>query len=148
MKAVARAEARPDPTPQPVLVRQVPALPGPTEPEGRRVLLNQALPEGTPMPRHTTMPPRIQKTPYGDVSLTSKWDRTRYLLQASGSLEALKWMFPKMSHPERHTACFRHAFVPAPQPIRSVRSGRNTGISAFKMPSRLRQRLPPRPQQP
>lgn len=73
--------------------------------------------EGTQMPRHTTMPPRIQNTPHGDVSLTSKWDRDHYLLQASGSLEALTWMFPKMVRPERHTACFRHAFTPARQQI-------------------------------
>jgi integrase len=63
------------------------------------------------------MPPRTQKTPHGDVSLTSKWDRDHYLLQASGSLEALKWMFPKVERVEHHTACFRHAFKPAPTPI-------------------------------
>lgn len=63
------------------------------------------------------MPPRIQKTPHGDVSLTSKWAHEQYYLCASGSLEALKWLFPKMEQAERHTACFRHSFKPAPTPV-------------------------------
>jgi len=74
-------------------------------------------PKDNPMARHTTMPPRIQKTPHGDVSLTSKWDRTHYMLQASGTMEALKWMFSKLERAEFHTACYRHAFKPAPMPV-------------------------------
>jgi integrase len=73
--------------------------------------------ERTPMARHTTMPPRNQKTPHGDVTLTSKWDRDHYMLQASGSLEALKWMFPKMGQPEWNYSAYRHAFKPAPQHV-------------------------------
>ena len=69
------------------------------------------------MARHTTMPPRIQHTPYGDVSLTSKWMRDHYVLCASGSMEALRWMFPSLTTAEAHSACYRHAFKPAPTPI-------------------------------
>ncbi|HAT09756.1 MAG TPA: hypothetical protein DCS97_04025 [Planctomycetes bacterium] len=90
-------------------------------PDGAHLRLAQSapiiFPQGTQMPRHTTMPPRIQKTPHGDVSLTSKWAHEQYYLCASGSLEALKWMFSKLEQAERHTACFRHSFKPAPTPI-------------------------------
>jgi integrase len=71
------------------------------------------------VPRHTTMPPRTQRTPHGDVTLTSRWMRDRYYLVATGSEIALHWMFPT------HTSSFelisnesqRYAFAPAPKPI-------------------------------
>ena len=40
------------------------------------------------------MPPRIQKTPHGDVTLTSRWKVDRYLLYATGPKDGLHWMFP------------------------------------------------------
>jgi integrase len=67
--------------------------------------------------RHTTMPPRIQKTPHGDVSLTSKWMRDHYVLCASGKMEALKWLFPKLEKAEWNNTTYRHAFKPAPNPV-------------------------------
>ena len=73
--------------------------------------------ERTFMARHTSMPPRIQHTPHGDVTLTSRWTRDQYLLQASGSLEALKWMFPKLTTPAWNNTTYRHAFVPAPKAV-------------------------------
>lgn len=69
------------------------------------------------MARHTSMPPRIQKTPHGDVTLTSRWSHGQYYLLASGTLAALKWLFPKMGKPEWNNTTFRHAFKPAPVPI-------------------------------
>ena len=70
------------------------------------------------MARHTSMPPRIQHTPHGDVNLTSKWKGDHYMLMASGSREALQWMFPNMEgEPEIHGNCFRHAFVPSPNKV-------------------------------
>lgn len=64
------------------------------------------------------MPPRIQKTPHGDVTLTSKWKGDHYMLLASGSREALQWMFPNMvGEPELHGNCYRHAFVPSPSKV-------------------------------
>lgn len=69
------------------------------------------------MAGHTTMPPRKQNTPYGDVTLTSRWTRDRYMLQASGQLEALQWMFPKMERPAWNNTTYRHAFNPANDPV-------------------------------
>jgi integrase len=70
------------------------------------------------MPRHTTMPPRNQKTPHGDVSLTSRWMRDRYYLVASGPILALRWLIPKrQDEPESHGLQHRIAFPPAPTPI-------------------------------
>lgn len=70
------------------------------------------------MAGHTSMPPRTQKTPFGDVKLTSRWLRDHYVLCASGTLDSIKWMFPKMtSKPEVHGARHRHVFVPAPQAV-------------------------------
>lgn len=65
------------------------------------------------------MPPRIQRTPFGDVSLTSRWkgDRDRYYLVATGSREAVKWMFPKAIPEKISTAGYRHEFPPSPRPI-------------------------------
>ncbi|MBN8523905.1 MAG: site-specific integrase [Planctomycetes bacterium] len=75
--------------------------------------------ERKPMAGHTTMPPRKQTTPYGDVTLTSRWMRDRYHLVATGPISALRWMFPKhdgsMEAVSPH-AC-RHVFSPAPAPI-------------------------------
>lgn len=66
------------------------------------------------MAKHTNMPSRKQRTPHGDVALTSRWMRDHYLLVASGSLKALRWLFPKVQEaPERHGAGYRHAFMPA-----------------------------------
>jgi integrase len=71
------------------------------------------------MPRHTTMPQRIQKTPHGDVTLTSRWMRDRYLIVAAGPLSALSWMLPKSagSMEKISSQTYRHAFVPAPTAI-------------------------------
>ena len=65
------------------------------------------------------MPPRNQKTPHGDVTLTSRWkeDRSRYLLMAYGSSMALRWMFPKVENFETRPKGFRHTFDPAPTAI-------------------------------
>ena len=75
--------------------------------------------ERKPMAGHTSMPPRIQTTPYGDVTLTSRWKRDRYALVATGPISALRWMFPKhegnMETVSPH-AC-RHVFTAAPVPI-------------------------------
>lgn len=76
------------------------------------------LKKDTFMARHTTMPSRVQKTPYGDVTLTSRWMRDHYVLVASGTRDALKWLFPqKEGEPEIHGNCFRHAFIPAPKKV-------------------------------
>jgi integrase len=64
------------------------------------------------------MPPRIQRTPHGDVSLTSRWMRDRYYLVASGPETALRWMFPASADFERLSpATVRLAFPPAPSPV-------------------------------
>ncbi len=71
-----------------------------------------------PMARHTTMPPRTQKTPHGDVSLTSRWMRDRYYLVASGSMLALRWLMPRrQDEPESHGLQHRIAFPPSPTPV-------------------------------
>ena len=68
------------------------------------------------------MPPRSQKTPYGDVTLTSKYVRDRYYLVANGSEQSIKWLFPtKACVPERHRELFRHTFKPANEPIKVER---------------------------
>lgn len=70
------------------------------------------------MVRHSTMKPRNQKTPHGDVTLTSKWKGDHYMLMASGSRESLHWMFPNMKgEPELHGNAFRHAFNPAKKTV-------------------------------
>lgn len=69
------------------------------------------------------MPPRIQKTPHGDVSLTSRWKRDRYYLVASGSTPALRWLFPARTgdlEAVSPTVC-RIAFPPAPVAIKVER---------------------------
>ena len=75
--------------------------------------------DGGIVPRHTSMPARKQKTPHGDVILTSKWKGDHYMLMASApSREALCWMFPMMeAEPERHGNAFRHAFAPDLTPV-------------------------------
>lgn len=74
------------------------------------------------MARHTTMPARLQKTPHGDVVLTSRWKRDSYHLVATGPLEALRWLFPQATEtPELHGTSYRHVFAPAPQPVRVER---------------------------
>lgn len=71
------------------------------------------------MARHTTMPPRIQKTPHGDVSLTSRWMRDRYYLVATGPGPALRWLFPTRTGELEAVSptTSRLAFPPAPMAI-------------------------------
>ena len=71
------------------------------------------------MARHTTMPPRIQKTPHGDVTLTSKWAHDRYYLAAYGAGQAVHWLFPNLpdSAFERIGGKVRHSFAPSLAPI-------------------------------
>ncbi|GDY13346.1 hypothetical protein LBMAG53_22240 [Planctomycetota bacterium] len=69
------------------------------------------------MPRHTTMPQRLQKTPHGDVTLTSRWYREHYFLVAYGPINALRWMFPKDERFEVIGEKARHTFEPAPKAI-------------------------------
>ena len=65
------------------------------------------------MARHTTMPARTQRTPFGDVTLSSRWKRDRYYLRASGPRAALLWMFPgRGSGIQPHRRSFRIEFVP------------------------------------
>lgn len=76
------------------------------------------MPFGGFVPKHTSMPPRSQRTPHGDATLTSRWMRDHYVLVASGSLAALAWMFPRGEFcPEKHGSQFRTVFVPSPKPI-------------------------------
>jgi len=63
------------------------------------------------------MPPRTQKTPHGDVTLTSRWMRDHYWLVAYGPVPALHWMFPKTERFENVGSNARHTFEPAPTPI-------------------------------
>lgn len=102
-----------DPTP----VIQFPL--GLVDPEGRRAAATPALLEGLQMARHTSMPPRMQKTPHGDVSLTSRWMRDHYVLVAYGPESAVRWLFPKKDAHVFESANdkVRHVFVPAPTPI-------------------------------
>jgi integrase len=74
-------------------------------------------PQRIPMARHTNMPPRIQKTPYGDVTLTSRWKRDCYYLMAYGTTQAMKWLFPNDEVFEARTHGVRHTFAPSAQPI-------------------------------
>ena len=69
--------------------------------------------------RHTSMTPRTQQTPFGEVILSSRWKHDRYYLVAAGPLAALRVMFPSgESAFETVTAeCARHTFAPAPTPI-------------------------------
>jgi len=71
------------------------------------------------MARHTTMPVRIQRTPFGDVKLTSRWMRDRYYLVAAGPDAALRWLFPNkaVKLEQISPVTFRMAFAPAPNPI-------------------------------
>lgn len=70
------------------------------------------------MARHSSMPPRVQKTPHGDVTLTSRWKHDRYYLVAAGGFDALHWLFPKVREaPEAHGPSFRRMFAPSPKPI-------------------------------
>jgi integrase len=73
--------------------------------------------ERKPMAGHTTMPPRKQTTPYGDVTLTSRWQRDRYYLMAYGPSQAMRWLFPKVESFEIRPNGVRHTFDPAPTPI-------------------------------
>jgi integrase len=70
------------------------------------------------MAGHTTMPPRKQRTPFGDVTITSRWMRDHYVLCAYGNEAAIRWMFPRY-HGELETigSKCRHCFSPAPNPI-------------------------------
>jgi len=65
------------------------------------------------------MKPRLQRTPYGDVTLTSRWKRDRYALVAVGPVAALRWMFPKHQGDMEaiSTLTYRHVFTPSPCPI-------------------------------
>lgn len=80
------------------------------------------------------MPARTQITPFGDVTLTSRWMRDRYYLVATGHKAALRWMFPR--HPNEFevisAAKSRHDFVPAPVPITVERELRKT-CAAWQM---------------
>lgn len=67
--------------------------------------------------RHTTMPQRTQRTPHGDVTLTSRWKRDRYYLMAFGPELALRWMFPNAKEFERRPTGLRHTFDPHPRPV-------------------------------
>jgi integrase len=70
------------------------------------------------MSTHTTMPVREQITPHGMVSLSSRWTHDRYYLMASGSFEAILWLFPQMKGiPEHHGDRYRHVFAPGSSPI-------------------------------
>lgn len=69
------------------------------------------------MAGHTSMPPRSQKTPHGDVTLTSRWMRDSYNLMAYGPEAAVRWMFPSVLHFEQRAAGVRHTFLPSSQPI-------------------------------
>ena len=69
------------------------------------------------MGRHTSMPPRTQNTPYGDVTLTSRWMRDHYVLKAYGVPQALRWMFPKADKFEHMGAKVRHTFEPSTRPL-------------------------------
>lgn len=65
------------------------------------------------------MPPRIQKTPYGSVTLTSRWMRDRYSLVATGPIIALRWMFPRHAGNMEviSSQSCRHVFSPSPTPV-------------------------------
>jgi len=67
------------------------------------------------MARHATMPPRIQKTPYGDATLASRIKRNRFYLTATGTQQTLHWLFPKHNgHFENiHASTWRHVFTPS-----------------------------------
>ena len=67
------------------------------------------------MQGHTTMSPRIQKTPYGDVGLTSRWKRDRYYLVVTGSFEGIQWMLPHtgVGIEQVSPKTFRRSFPPA-----------------------------------
>jgi integrase len=73
------------------------------------------------MAGHTTMPPRIQKTPFGDVTLTSRWKRDRYYLMAYGAPAAIRWLFPKVQKFEIVGMKFRHTFDPFTSPVTAMR---------------------------
>lgn len=86
--------------------------------DASHVTPSQPLQKGKSMAGHTSMPPRIQRTPFGDVSLTSRWMRDRYLLCAYGPEKAVRWLFPNtLTGFEVLGGKVRHAFVPAPKPI-------------------------------
>ncbi|TVR12912.1 MAG: site-specific integrase [Planctomycetota bacterium] len=75
-------------------------------------------PQEKSLVRHTSMPQRKQRTPFGDVTLTSRWMRDRYQLVASGPEAALRWMFPKKQDDlSAHGRQFRIVFSPAPMAI-------------------------------
>lgn len=77
------------------------------------------MPSGGFLSRHTTMQPRTQRTPYGDVTLTSRWMRDRYMLVAAGPVSALRWLFPQHegTFDPISAATSRHVFVPSPKAI-------------------------------
>lgn len=74
------------------------------------------------MARHTTMPPRNQRTPHGDVTLTSRWKNNKYWLVVYGPVNAVRWLFPKADGFEFIGDMARHTFVPAPMPVTVERS--------------------------
>jgi len=97
--------------------------------------------KGDFVPRHTSMPARTQRTPHGDVTLTSRWQRDRYYLMAYGPEAAIRWMFPKASHLEQREGGVRHTFDPAPSPITVERELRKTSLTtstATKLTGRTR----------
>jgi integrase len=84
-------------------------------------------PQGGLLAKHTTMPPRKQKTPHGVITLTSKWVHGRYYLVANGLEQAIKWLFPRKTVVlERHGAIFRYTFKPDIHPVTVERELRKT----------------------
>jgi len=63
---------------------------------------------------HAVMPVRHQRTPYGDVTLTSYWKRDHFILRAYGPEMALRWMFPGIQNFEQRSNYSRHTFEPKP----------------------------------
>jgi integrase len=64
------------------------------------------------------MPVRHQHTPYGDVTLTSRWKRDHYILRACGPELALRWLFPNVTVFEQRSNSCRHSFEPTPNSLR------------------------------
>ncbi len=69
------------------------------------------------MTRRTRMQPRKQETPFGEVSLTSRWQHGRYYLVAYGATSALRWMFRSARGFEMIGKKARHTFEPASTPL-------------------------------
>ena len=70
------------------------------------------------MSKHTAMPTRRQRTPYGEVKLSSRWMRDRYYLVAQGAERSLLCLFPnKESFEKVSDDVHRLVFPPAPYPV-------------------------------